>query len=287
MKSTIDVSIIIPAYNGGKLLLKTLEAVFNQRTNKSYEVVIVDSGSSREELDAVRAYPVELIVIPNREFNHGLTRDLGASKSKGEFLLFINQDAEPTHDRWLDLMVQPMIVNQAVAATQGRIKERKDIRRFYWGTGSKKFYFTTESVGWARRYQGIGFSTVNCAIRRSVWEKNPFGKMDIMEDKDFQRRIHLTKDSIVYAEGYVYHSHDYTYQQLRKRCQDEGYGWRLVGERYSRQQAIRDYFVVRNYLLLLFGLLTFQLRSLPEFLYPFVRPYWVYVGNNFNQDLSS
>lgn len=283
----MDVSIVIPTCNGGELLQRTLRAVFSQHTDKSYEVILIDSGSSPEQIKKIEEYPVKLFSISRSEFNHGLTRDLGASKSKGDFLIFINQDAEPANDQWLDLMVQPIIDSENVAAAQGRISERKGSDRYFWGSCGRRFYFTSESGRWIKRYHGIGFSTVNCAIRRSVWEKNPFGKMDIMEDKNFQRQVHIKGNEIVYADGCVYHSHNYTYYQLKKRCQDEGYGWRLVGENYSLARAFRDYFVVRNYLLLIFGLATFRIRKLSELAYPFMRPCWVYKGNHFNKSLLS
>jgi rhamnosyltransferase len=102
--------------------------------------------------------------------------------------------------------------------------------------------------------EGTSSSTVNYALRRSVWEKHPFGKMAIMEDKGFQRRVHLQGHEIVYSKGWVYHTYDYDFEQLRRRCQDEGYGWRLVGECYPLGVAIRDTFLSKNYLDLVRGL---------------------------------
>ncbi|MGH9425855.1 MAG: glycosyltransferase family 2 protein, partial [Terriglobia bacterium] len=182
-------------------------------------------------------------------------------------------------------MVQPMIDNRAVAATQGGIRERSDMPRFYWDSCGERFYFTSESKNWIRRFHNIGFSTVNCAVRRSVWERHPFGKMETMEDKSFQRRVHLEGHEIVYSEGWVYHTHNYDLEQLRRRCQDEGYGWRLVGEGYSLAQAIRDTFLWKNYIELLRGLWDGRVTKFSEVAFPFLRPYWVYKGNRFNRAL--
>lgn len=282
----MNVSIIIPTYNGGQLLKKTLEAIFAQQTAKSFEVVIIDSGSKPDTLEILAQFPIRLFEIPNSEFNHGATRDLGIEKSEGEFLILINQDATPGNSAWLDQMVQPMIENSKIAAVQGGIKERDDMGRFFWESCGERFYFTSEAKNWISRYHNLGFSTVNCAIRRSVWQEYPFGKISIFEDKAFQRQIHHQGTEIVYSDGYVYHTHDYTYSQLRRRCEDEGYGWRLVGESYSFKQVLRDTFILKNYQELLRGIRDRQVKKWSEIVYPFMRPFWVYKGNQFNKSLT-
>lgn len=281
----MDVSIIIPTYNGGELLRRTLQAIFNQETNKDFEVVVIDSGSALPTKQILKEFPIRLIEIPNSEFNHGLTRDLGAEKSTGEFLIFINQDAEPGDRNWLDLMVAPFAADSKIAAVQGGIRERLDMSRFFWDSCGERFYFTSESKHWISRYFNMGFSTVNCALRKSIWEQYPFGKMDIFEDKGFQSQIHNHSQAIVYSDGFVYHTHDYNYRQLRSRCQDEGYGWRLVGENYSLAQAIADTFYWPNYKELIKGLRQGKVKKFSEVVFPFLRPIWVYKGNHFNHSL--
>ena len=242
--------------------------------------MVVDSGSDPQTMQVLREFPIVLHEIPNSEFNHGLTRDLAAGKASGEFLIFINQDAEPVDERWLEQLIQPLLDDETIVATQGGILEREDFPRFYWDTGGPRFYFSSESKTWIQRYHGMGFSTVNCAIRRSAWQQHPFGRMATFEDKGFQRRVHHTGKEIVYADGWVYHSHDYDLGQLRRRCREEGLGWRLVGEEYTWPQALRDSFLPRNYLDLALGLLRGRVKKLSEVAYPLLRPLWVYQGNH-------
>lgn len=278
--SQVEVSVVIPTWNGGELLGKTLGAIFAQRTERRFEVVVVDSGSDRATLDILRQHPIELIEIPNDEFNHGLTRDLAASRAKGRWLLFLNQDATPGSDTWLDEMVRPLLEDEAVLAVQGGIRERDDVPRFFWDSCGPRFYFTTESEGWIRRHHGIGFSTVNCAIRRSAWAAHPFGEMATFEDKGFQRRIHRRGGEIAVVDAFVRHTHDYDLPQLRARCLEEGLGWRLVGERYSWWRSVVDMFRPRNYWRLCKGLVTGRVRKLAEVVFPVMRPRWVYRGNS-------
>jgi rhamnosyltransferase len=280
----MDVSIIIPTYNGGELLRRTLTAIYNQQTTKTYEVIIIDSCSGPDTTAIFADFPVQLHQIPKHTFNHGATRDQGASLSQGEFLIFINQDAEPGNDRWLDGMIAPF-ANPEVLAVQGGIREREDMERFFWDSCGERFYFTSESKNWIKRYHNMGFSTVNCAIRRSVWEKFPFGRMDIAEDKGFQRRVHKQGHEIVYSEAFVYHTHNYNFRQIWRRCQDEGYGWRLVDENYTLWQAVKDSFLWHNYKTLWQGIREGKVKQFSEVIYPFLRPTWVYIGNHFNRGL--
>lgn len=284
----MDVSIILPTYNGGELLRRTLKAIYAQQTSKSYELIIIDSGSRPDTMQVLQEFPIKLIEIDNREFNHGLTRDLGAEKSTGEFLIFINQDAEPGDSNWLDLMVQPLIENPAIAAVQGGIRERNDMQRFFWDSCGLTFYFTSEAKKWLDQHHNMGLSTINCTIRRSVWQQHLFGKMDIFEDLGFQKRVHLQGHEIVYVDdSFVYHTHDYNFNQLRRRCIDEGYGWRLVGENYTLKACLKDMLILENYKKLLRGLRDRKVRQLSEIAFPFCRPIWVYFGNHYSQGLTS
>ena len=105
---TPQVSIVIPSKNGGALFGLALERLFAQRTPWPFEV---DRGGFRfdgQSLDIVRAFPVRLQAISPREFNHGRTRDLGASLATGEHLVFLNQDAVPCSDQWLVSLLEPL-----------------------------------------------------------------------------------------------------------------------------------------------------------------------------------
>ena len=50
----MDVTIVIPAKNGGELFDKVLAKVFEQKTKYEYEVICVDSGSTDNTLDIIK-----------------------------------------------------------------------------------------------------------------------------------------------------------------------------------------------------------------------------------------
>jgi rhamnosyltransferase len=264
-----------------------LEAIFAQRFDRDLEVLCIDSGSSARDLAMMGRFPVRIEPIDRAEFNHGLTRDLGAELSRGEVLVFLNQDAVPCDDGWLAQLTDPLFAGGAggVAAVQGGIRELPDPgARFYWDSCGQRFYFTRESDRWIDRFEGIGFSTVNAAIRRSAWERHPFGWAPIMEDKKWQREVVDAGYTIrACPEAAVYHTHNYDLRGLIRRCRSEGFGWRLLGEPYRLVDMARDMVVPRVYRDLLRGLGAGRIRSSAELFFPVLRPLMVYRGNRWSR----
>jgi rhamnosyltransferase len=283
------VSVIIPTWNGGERLEAALEAIFAQRCDRDLEVLLIDSGSSPRDLARMSRFPVRIEPIDRAEFNHGLTRDLGAELSRGEVLVFLNQDAVPCDDRWLAQLTDPLFADGSggVAAVQGGIRELPDPgARFYWDSCGQRFYFTRESDRWIDRFEGIGFSTVNAAIRRSAWERHPFGWAPIMEDKKWQREVVDAGYAIrARPEAAVFHTHNYDLRGLIRRCRSEGFGWRLLGEPYRLADMLRDMLVPRVYRDLVRGLSAGRIRSPAELFFPVLRPLMVYRGNRWSREV--
>ena len=87
-------SVIIPAYNVEKFLIKCVESVVNQ-TYKNIEIIIVDDGSSDStpQICDELANKYNNIKIIHQE-NKGLaqTRGVGFNASRGEYIAFIDSD---------------------------------------------------------------------------------------------------------------------------------------------------------------------------------------------------
>ena len=282
----VDVSIVIPTYNGGDRLRDCLE-----RHLEAADCEVVRADLRRLRLLTNRIWKTmsdfgaRLIPIDKAEFDHGLTRDRGAAAARGRVLVFLNQDAIPADQGWLEALTQPLFETAQYAAVQGAIRELPQAAdRFYWDSCGDRFYFTRESERWLERFFGIGFSTVNAAIRREVWEEIPFGEAPIMEDKLWQRRAVERGASISYQEdAAVFHSHDYDLGTLVRRCQSEGFGWSLLGEEYSFLDMTRDMMQPRIYADLGRGLAQRRVRTGTELLFPLLRPLALYWGNHWGR----
>lgn len=100
----MDVSIIIPTKMAG-IIRTSFKEIFEQKTRYEYEVICVDSGSSDNTIEIIKKFPCRLYQILPEEFGHGKTRNYGASKGTGEFIIFITQDALPVDEYGLKILL--------------------------------------------------------------------------------------------------------------------------------------------------------------------------------------
>ncbi|MBO6214950.1 MAG: glycosyltransferase family 2 protein [Lachnospiraceae bacterium] len=254
----MDATIVIPVYNGGSKLKGTLAAIKSQSSKYSFEVVVIDSGSTDKSQEAVRAAGFKLYEIPNNEFGHGRTRNLGASKGSGRYIIFLTQDAMPASQKWLDSFIEAMDECPEAAGAFGRhipypecnlpdkqmlenhflrfslpddyggVELHENYSVFSLNEGNKALY--EEESGY-RQYLGFYSDNSSC-MRRSVWEKMPYPDVDFAEDQAWAAQILEAGYKKLYVPGaVVYHSHDYSMAQYKKRYyEDYASVYRVHGE---------------------------------------------------------
>lgn len=102
LKKTLEVSIVIPNYNGEDLLKKNLPKVLEAKKNKKNrikEIVIVDDGSIDESVNFLKKNYPEIRLFKhtkNRGFSAAV--NTGARATKGDLILLINNDVIPQKD---------------------------------------------------------------------------------------------------------------------------------------------------------------------------------------------
>jgi GT2 family glycosyltransferase len=116
------VSIIIPTKNLGDVLECCLKSIFENSTYPNYEVIVIDNGSDdvetaktiaswkRQQSNRFKCYNLD---IP---FNYSRINNYAASKAKGNYLLFLNNDTEVITPDWIEAMVE-----QSQRATIGSV----------------------------------------------------------------------------------------------------------------------------------------------------------------------
>ena len=88
----MQVSFIVPNYNGSSTLRPVLESVFAQDLQE-YEVIVVDDGSSDGSVELIGQYFPQVRVFQNRRNRRAAyARNLGAREAKGEYLFFLDSD---------------------------------------------------------------------------------------------------------------------------------------------------------------------------------------------------
>jgi rhamnosyltransferase len=230
MKS--DCTIVILSYNGGEILRETLATVLAQSGTVSVEVLVIDSGSNDGSVEFLRSQPVRLVEIPNEEFGHGATRNLGARLAESPMVAFLSQDAVPAHSDWLENLVRPLAETR-VAGTYGRqlprnthVCERFFLERTYPAEPCRR----SAVRGRDFTLRDTFFSNVNAAYKRSVWEKHPLREDLVMsEDQQWAKDVMLDGYEIVYVpDAPVYHSHRYSCGAVFKRYFDSGASLRYI-----------------------------------------------------------
>jgi rhamnosyltransferase len=269
------VSVVLLTKNGIQTIGRCLESLFKQEPGFTFEVIVIDSGSTDGTIETLSRYPVNLRRIPPEDFNFGATKNLGFSISQGQIVVFLSQDAIPLGNDWLRKMTAPF-EDPGVMVVQGAEVSGED--GFYWWRKGF-FWYTAEIRRWMGRYNEIGLSCVTIAIRKKAWENLKFETVPFGEDKLFQKKAVEAGLGIVLAKNaLVEHTHRFTLRSLFRRVKNEGLGARISGEEYSLRDLARDVVNLQALGLLDQGLRDGEIRTLGELLYPIIRPIGIYVG---------
>ncbi len=217
----IRVSILIPSLNGGVVFGECLEAIFAQETKHSFEVIVMDSGSTDGTVERLKGLPLRLYEIKPEEFNHGETRNRGIGLAKGEFVVLMTQDAVPVGRGWLDAIIRPFLADPLTAGVYARQRPREDAHLLTkrdldkWLTGSpeRRVSYISDRGEYDRmrpmeRYFFCNFDDVCSAVRVSVWKKIPYVRTNFAEDLEWSKKALEAGFKIVYEpEATVIHSH--------------------------------------------------------------------------------
>jgi rhamnosyltransferase len=215
-------SVVVLTFNAGPDFEALLDKLFVQEIDFPYEVLVIDSGSTDGTADLARRYGASVHRIPQAEFNHGATRDLGISLSRGKYVALIVQDAVPLDDRWLAAMVENLDRDELVAGVYGRqipYPESSPLARVLvngWATADleRREQFTGDlssyrRIGPAERRLLATFDNVSSCVRRSVWEEIRFERTSFGEDVRWAKRVVEAGYKLVYEpRSAVYHSHE-------------------------------------------------------------------------------
>lgn len=109
LKSPVSVSVIIPSKDNPDVLQRCIKTFVDNVQMVDYEFIIVDNGSTKENRRCIKAIVEEYgaqYIYRKMEFNFSKMCNIGAKASKGEFLLFLNDDIEIRSSGWLKKMTE-------------------------------------------------------------------------------------------------------------------------------------------------------------------------------------
>jgi glycosyltransferase involved in cell wall biosynthesis len=111
--SSVRVSVIIPAYNAGAFVAECLESVL-QQTYRSFEIVVVNDGSSDATESVLETYRDRIIYVAQENRGAAAARNAGIRLASGEFVAFLDAD-----DYWLPEFLErqvPLLEERSTAA---------------------------------------------------------------------------------------------------------------------------------------------------------------------------
>ena len=119
------VAVIIAHLNGRDLLPACLGSLFRQNY-PNYEVTVVDNGSTDGSVEFVRrSYPQVKIVQNRTNLGYAGANNVGAERSDGELLLFLNHDTVVSEDFLIEL-VNVLLQDPSVGIVQSKMLMAKN-----------------------------------------------------------------------------------------------------------------------------------------------------------------
>ncbi|HMM38683.1 MAG TPA: glycosyltransferase [Desulfovibrio sp.] len=216
-------SVVIRCYNEGRHIGRLLEGILQQGL-KDLEIVAVDSGSTDDTLAVLARYPVKVVRLEPGTFTFGRACNVGCRVARGEFVVFASAHTYPVYGDWLERLLAPF-EDERVALVYG--KQRGNGRTKYSEHQVFAKWFGDES----QPRQTTPFcNNANAAVRRSVWESQPYDEtLTGLEDIEWARRAQSVGHQVAYAAGAeVIHSHDETWAGIRNRYQREAVAYSRI-----------------------------------------------------------
>lgn len=220
-----DISIVFRALNEEKFFEQAILACKSQKLDElTMEMVLVDSGSTDRTLEIAQKHNLRVVHIPKSKFSFGRSLNWGCEASTGDYLVFISAHCIPTHDRWLQNLVDPLVQDKAVYSYGRQIGN--DYNKFSEKQLFAK-YFPKES---AVPQEGFFINNANSAIKTQIWKKYRFD-VDVtgLEDMVLGKQVVNDGAKIAYvADAPVTHIHEETLSQVRRRYYREALTLREV-----------------------------------------------------------
>ena len=216
----MQVDVIIPTYRPGSEFGQLISKLQKQEY-PIHKIIIINTevGEVPQMLES-EPYQIEVTHIRQEEFDHGGTRNMGASISQADIVLYMTQDAIPADNQLIERFVEIFKSNPEIGIAYGRQLPREDcniIERY-----TRRFNYPEKSrIKSKVDLSQLGIKTFFCSDVCAAYRRNyllsagGFEDPTIFnEDMIFAGKRILAGDKVAYvAEAKVIHSHNYTGSQ--------------------------------------------------------------------------
>ena len=191
------ISIVLPTFNEGDFIEKTVNSVFENF--KNVELIVVDDNSTDNSLEIIDKYSeLKNINIIRLKKNKGpsFCRNLGMRLSKSKYISFIDSD-----DTWdtkkLEKQIRFMEDNNFVFTYT-------DYTPFFEREGIKKIKKSTslvESFNFETFTRNSSINTTTMIISRSILKTHRFKKIKLLEDYVFKCELLINNKAMKLNEN--------------------------------------------------------------------------------------
>lgn len=218
-------SIIIPVYNRPDEVDELLQSLTRQ-TFRDFEVLVVEDGSSVPCCDVVGKYNEQLLLRYFEKSNSGpgQTRNYGAERSQGEYLIILDSDCILPPDYLAAVEKELQTAPADAFGGPDRAHESfSDIQKAI--NYSMTSFFTTGGIrGGKKKMDKFYPRSFNMGVRREVYLKlGGFSKMRFGEDIDFSIRIFKAGYRCrLFPDAWVYHKRRTDLKKFFKQVHNSG-----------------------------------------------------------------
>jgi len=212
------VSIVIRTLNEAKYLDQLLTAIADQHcVDINPEVVLVDSGSNDGTLEIAERHGCRIFHIKREDFSFGRSLNQGCEAAEGEILVITSGHCVPVDKYWLQRLCQPILDGASVytygrqfGGTQNHFSECRIFAKYYPEDSKIP-------------QDGFFCNNANSALLRSAWQGQRFDEeLTGLEDMELAQWLVRGGGKVAYvADAAVYHYHDETWAQVRRRFERE------------------------------------------------------------------
>lgn len=208
----MDISVVIPNYNGENIIGNNLPKVFD--AVEDAEIIVVDDASEDGSLRVLDSFKSKIKIIKNeKNLGFSSTVNRGVREAKGEIVILLNTDVVPEKDFLKPLLFHFSDQNVfAVGCIDKSVENGKIILRGR-GVGSWKRGFLVHSKGEVGKTNTLWISGGSGAFRKSIWEKlggfNSLYDPFYWEDIDLSYRAVKSGYKILFEpKSVVIHEHE-------------------------------------------------------------------------------
>lgn len=286
MNRRVTASVIIPNWNGSKLLKDCLSSLGKQ-TFKDFEIILVDNGSTDNSLKYVKNNFSEVRIISLQK-NFGFARAIneGVRASSAEYVVFLNNDTS-VDKNWLTSLIEYANRYLEVISVNSKLLNFYD-KKTIDGVGMLiNEVGQAKSIGWQEedngQYEGAQY-IFGATGGASIFRRKDFVKIGLFdetyfmysEEVDFAFRAQfLGYRSIFCPDAKVFHKHKATAKKLPQHLEY----WQF---RNMTQTIIKDFptsILLKKWrwlkiILVHFNTIFYQLKN-GYFWPPFLADLWI------------